>query len=167
MIGADGFRGCQPNYETWRATQDDVSDLFKEQEIIMGKHGSNGYQDYSPISEKPTPNNHVASGCTGQVERQANGFAGRIDDNLSGRVTTAKLRGLVVHQEFRCALSGRKLTPSNTQADHIKPACDGGSDDMSNVQLLRTEVNQAKGAMSQEEFVAMCCDVADRTRRGE
>jgi len=38
---------------------------------------------------------------------------------------------------------------------------------MSNVQLLRTEVNQAKGAMSQEEFVAMCCDVADRTRRGE
>lgn len=119
-----------------------------------------GLTDCATTSRTTRPPTESASGQDGQSEQAESLIAGRIDSDISGDVKAAKLRGLLVRQDFKCALSGRELTPSNVQADHIIPVSKGGSTDMSNVQLLTSEVNAAKGAMSQDEFVAMCCDIA-------
>lgn len=36
---------------------------------------------------------------------------------------------------------------------------------MANVQVVRSDINAAKGTMTNEEFIAMCCEVADYNRR--
>ena len=69
---------------------------------------------------------------------------------------------LLKDQGYKCALTGRELTPDNCEADHIVSIDDGGPHEPSNIQLVRTEVNRAKGAMSNEAFVALCREVATR-----
>ena len=83
-----------------------------------------------------------------------------------GKVTPPRLWALLQQQEFRCALSGRELTIENCCLDHIIPVEKGGEHTMSNVQLIREEVNGAKGNMTVEEFKAMCRDVTVQTGRG-
>lgn len=80
------------------------------------------------------------------------------------RINTDNLMRLFYRQDGRCALSGRELTPENVQLDHIDPFA--GSDDhtIGNVHLVTAEINIAKGCMTVDEFVAMCCDVADLSR---
>lgn len=77
-----------------------------------------------------------------------------------GKITGRKLKQLLEHQDYRCALTGRALTPENCTADHVIPVANGGSNDMANIQLVTNEVNRAKNTMSQRQFVAMCIDVA-------
>ena len=64
-------------------------------------------------------------------------------------------------QEYKCALSGRDLTPENCALDHIMPLSRGGAHEIENAHLVTDQVNRAKGVMTAEEFVAMCCDVAE------
>lgn len=78
----------------------------------------------------------------------------------TGKVTSAKILEWLNQQGYRCALTGWELTPDNASLDHIEPLSGGGSHGMENVQILASKVNQAKGTMSQEEFVAMCKAVA-------
>jgi 5-methylcytosine-specific restriction endonuclease McrA len=44
-------------------------------------------------------------------------------------------------------------------ADHLVPVKNGGTHDIENIRLVCQEVNQAKGTLSFEAFVAMCRDV--------
>jgi 5-methylcytosine-specific restriction endonuclease McrA len=101
---------------------------------------------------------------TGQIEM--NGLAGQEpqhhvakSERPAGDVWAVKLKELLEWQQFRCSLSGRKLTPKNAEADHIVPIKHGGENQMENIQILTTEVNRAKGTMGQQEFVQMCRDV--------
>ena len=87
-------------------------------------------------------------------------LGGQASDDLTGKVGIAKLRGLLIYQDFKCALTGRQLTPDNTQGDHKQPVSKGGGADMENLQLVHVDVNQAKGAMDQGDFVKLCCEVA-------
>lgn len=46
---------------------------------------------------------------------------------------------------FRCAVCGQRLTPSSAVVDHIYPKTMGGSEDISNLQLLCTRCNARMG----------------------
>lgn len=72
------------------------------------------------------------------------------------KATGAKLMALLEKQEYRCALSGRKLTPKTAVIDHITPASKGGGNEIENLQWLHKDVNRAKGTLSQEEFIRVC-----------
>ena len=80
-------------------------------------------------------------------------------------VSPKQIMALIESQKYRCALSGRELTPETASLDHAIPLSRGGLHDISNVQVLEFRVNAAKGTMTVEEFVAMCCDVADHARQ--
>jgi 5-methylcytosine-specific restriction endonuclease McrA len=58
--------------------------------------------------------------------------------------------GLVERQRYRCALSGRELTPETTALDHILPVRRGGAHVIENSQLLHKDVNRAKGPLTSE-----------------
>lgn len=75
------------------------------------------------------------------------------------------LRRLVEKQGYACALTGTPLVPATASLDHKQPLSRGGLHTMANVQVVRSDINAAKGTMSNEEFIAMCCEVADYHRR--
>lgn len=71
------------------------------------------------------------------------------------------LRQVLERQGYRCALSGLELTPQNCSADHVLPLKRGGSHAIENIQLVREEVNAAKGTMTNGEFITMCRQVSE------
>lgn len=79
---------------------------------------------------------------------------------LENRITARGLRDLLEKQKYRCALTGRLLTPETASVDHREPLSAGGDNTINNVQIVHGDVNQAKGSMSQEQFVQMCREVA-------
>ena len=60
---------------------------------------------------------------------------------------------------YRCAISGRELTPETATLDHIIPIARGGKHCIENVWVVHAQVNAAKGTMTVEEFLAVCHDV--------
>lgn len=80
-------------------------------------------------------------------------------DQGQKKATASELMGLLKKQEFKCALSGRKLKPDGSQLDHVFPKSKGGSDDVSNLQWVTTKINRMKGSMSNEEFINVCGEV--------
>jgi CRISPR/Cas system Type II protein with McrA/HNH and RuvC-like nuclease domain len=70
--------------------------------------------------------------------------------------TAAKMLDMIKKQEYRCALSGVHLEPSNASVDHIVPVSKGGTDCTFNLQWVDSLVNKAKGTMTNEEFILMC-----------
>lgn len=80
---------------------------------------------------------------------------------MTGRVKSKQLLKLIESQEFRCALTGRQLEPDTASVDHAYPVSQGGTNTIANLQVLHTDVNQAKGTMNPETFVEMCRDVVE------
>lgn len=74
-------------------------------------------------------------------------------------VTGKQIMHLVQKQNYRCALSGRALTPETASLDHIVPLSRGGTHDLANVWIVNHQVNSAKGTMTFEEFLTLCKDV--------
>jgi 5-methylcytosine-specific restriction endonuclease McrA len=72
------------------------------------------------------------------------------------KIKASELLTLIDEQGYRCALTGRELTPDTSAVDHINPVSKGGDHAISNMQVLHRQVNQAKGTMTQSEFIAMC-----------
>jgi hypothetical protein len=62
-------------------------------------------------------------------------------------------------QQFRCALSGRSLTPETAALDHVVPVGLGGKHVLENVEVLHKDVNRAKGSMPRDEFIGLCTEV--------
>jgi 5-methylcytosine-specific restriction endonuclease McrA len=77
------------------------------------------------------------------------------------KITAQRLLNLLRLQDFRCALTGIPLSPDTAALDHIVPISRGGKHAMENVQVILANVNQAKGTMSQDEFLEMCRAVID------
>lgn len=102
----------------------------------------------------------MADGITGATAARAAGHADR-------KITSIRLRRLLEAQGFKCALTGRDLNPDNASLDHIQPLSRGGANIMENVQIVLCAVNQAKGTMTNDEFIAICRAVADWTLRNE
>jgi hypothetical protein len=80
-------------------------------------------------------------------------------------VKASDLRRLINEQGYRCALTGWELTPDVASCDHKVPVSEGGKHGVGNIHIVHTLVNRAKGTMTQEEFIRVCCAVADHARR--
>jgi 5-methylcytosine-specific restriction endonuclease McrA len=74
-------------------------------------------------------------------------------------VTAAAVMAILERQKFRCALSGRPLTPQSASIDHIAPIAKGGKHEMTNLWVVENTINRAKNTMTHDEFLAMCRDV--------
>ena len=63
---------------------------------------------------------------------------------------------------FQCALTGRPLdwnVPEDYQYDHVVPIARGGDNTLNNLQILCNEANQAKGRLTDQEFIDLCKEV--------
>jgi 5-methylcytosine-specific restriction endonuclease McrA len=81
--------------------------------------------------------------------------------------TSSEMYELLEQQEFLCALTGQELVcdenGDNSQCDHKTPIKRGGTNEKENLQWIRTEINAAKGTMTNEEFIEMCQRVVNWT----
>ena len=77
------------------------------------------------------------------------------------QVKSKHLLKLIETQEFRCALTGRPLEPKTASIDHTHPVSQGGTNTVANLQVLHTDVNQAKGTMDPKTFIEMCREVTE------
>ncbi|HMN41161.1 MAG TPA: hypothetical protein PKE29_09975 [Phycisphaerales bacterium] len=80
--------------------------------------------------------------------------------SVVGKISAKQVMSMVERQQFRCAISGRELTPETASLDHITPLARGGKHELGNVWAVDHQINTAKGTLTVEEFVTMCCDVA-------
>ncbi len=78
---------------------------------------------------------------------------------LRGPVRTSHILRLLERQEYRCALTGRRLSPDTAALDHIFPVSRGGAHRIENAQVLDKQVNRAKGTLTNEEFIQLCREV--------
>lgn len=76
-------------------------------------------------------------------------------------VTAKMIMGMIEQQSFRCAISGRPLTPETASLDHIVPLSRGGQHGLNNVWVVDHLVNTAKGTLTVAEFVAMCREITN------
>ena len=76
-----------------------------------------------------------------------------------GRVSTENVLRLLEKQQYRCALTGRRLTPQTAALDHIVPIRFGGEHLIENAQVLHKDVNRAKGSLTSDEFIGLCREV--------
>ena len=61
-----------------------------------------------------------------------------------------------------CYLTGKKIdinASATYHLDHITPNANGGTNDLSNMGICCAEANQAKGALSVDEFYSLCEEV--------
>ena len=81
----------------------------------------------------------------------------RNGSSLGYSVLSAKmLWSLWKEQKGRCALTGVKLGRDNSELDHIVAISKGGTGERSNLRWLHRDVNQAKRALSDLEFLDLC-----------
>jgi len=80
-----------------------------------------------------------------------------------GPVSTENVLRLLEYQQYRCALTGRELTPETAALDHIIPIRCDGRHLIENTQVLHKDVNRAKGSLTNKEFIRMCHEVVDHT----
>lgn len=80
-------------------------------------------------------------------------------------VTAKMIMKLIEKQQFRCAVSGRTLTPESASLDHILPLSRNGVHDITNLWVVDHRVNAAKGTLTLDEFVNLCGDVVRLTKK--
>ena len=80
-----------------------------------------------------------------------------------GPVNVANVLRLLERQQYRCALTGRLLTPDTASLDHIVPVRCGGEHRVENTQVLHKDVNRAKTTMTNGEFIQLCREVVEHT----
>jgi 5-methylcytosine-specific restriction endonuclease McrA len=80
-----------------------------------------------------------------------------------GRADFKQLASLWKGQRGMCALTGAKLD-RDAQLDHIYPKALGGGDGIENLQWLAPEVNLAKRALTQSQFIEMCQMVCAKSK---
>ena len=86
-------------------------------------------------------------------------------EHPSGAVTAANILRLLECQNYRCALTGRRLTPEVASLDHVVPVRDGGEHRIENSQVLHKDVNRAKSTMTSEQFIQLCREVVRHAAR--
>lgn len=79
-----------------------------------------------------------------------------------GRVSPFQLWCLAKKQKLICALTGRKLTIENISIDHKISISNGGTNEISNLQLVTIHANKAKNSMTDGEFYLFCKDVVNK-----
>jgi hypothetical protein len=91
---------------------------------------------------------------------------GQMASETLEKVGRKELVSLVEDQSYCCNLTGWEMKPETASLDHKTPVSRGGDHSIENLQVLDYRVNKAKGTMTNEEFVEMCCAVARRAGLG-
>src|ERR1035437_1488563 len=84
-----------------------------------------------------------------------------------GKVGAVDLWRLAKKQKLVCALTGDKLTTENISLDHIILQSKGGTNDITNFQLVTKRANIIKNDMSMNEFYLCCKKVVDHLKGEE
>lgn len=71
-------------------------------------------------------------------------------------LTAIDLWRIAKKQKLRCALTGEKLTNDNISVDHIRPKSLNGSNKPENIRLVHKDVNLARRALTDDEFLTLC-----------
>jgi 5-methylcytosine-specific restriction endonuclease McrA len=82
-------------------------------------------------------------------------------------VRSSDIMAILERQGFRCALSGRQLTPESATIDHIVPLARDGEHCLANLWVVQAAINKAKNTMTCDEFLAMCRDVVRFADHGQ
>jgi 5-methylcytosine-specific restriction endonuclease McrA len=85
----------------------------------------------------------------------------QIGERPRGPVTATSVVRMLEYQDYRCALTGRRLTPDVAALDHVVPVRNGGKHVIENAQILHKIVNRAKSTMTNDEFIQMCREVVE------
>lgn len=88
-------------------------------------------------------------------------------NNRSTHITMDWLEKTLADQGGVCALSGVPIDLLTCEIDHILPETRGGSDELSNLRLVCTRANEAKGNMTDEEFFELCRNVIRKSSGGQ
>jgi 5-methylcytosine-specific restriction endonuclease McrA len=79
-----------------------------------------------------------------------------------GKIKPFELWCLAKKQKLICPLTGEKLTVENISVDHKIPISKGGTNYISNLQLVTRRANTIKNNMSMNEFYLFCKNIVDR-----
>lgn len=80
------------------------------------------------------------------------------------------IRGLIVAQGGRCAITGRPLDPREVNADHIIPLSRkelSPSKGPANVWLVHKQINAMKGSLTYEELVELAILIVEHQKRAQ
>jgi len=80
-------------------------------------------------------------------------------------LTAIDLFHIAHKQKLICALTGVKLTTETISVDHIVAKSKGGSNRPENIRLVHKDVNLAKRALSDSEFLDLCRKVVEFSER--
>lgn len=69
---------------------------------------------------------------------------------------------LAKKQKLICVLTGEKLTFENISLDHIIPVSKGGTNNISNLQLVTRHANTIKNNMNMDELLLLCRKIVER-----
>jgi len=139
---------------------DAIKGTQSERNINMEGFHSSRHSEYSK-AEEPNEDKRLApmGKCSGGYTKEV---CSRGESNMKARrVSTSNVLLLLKQQQYRCALTGRELTPQTAALDHILPIRCGGEHVMENVQVLHKDVNRAKGSLTNDEFINLCNDVVN------
>ena len=84
---------------------------------------------------------------------------------LGWYIMAEDLRSLWLRQGGLCGLTGQPMDVMTATIDHIVPISRGGSNELSNLRWTTKAANQAKGNLLDEEFLALCRQVAEHIGR--
>jgi 5-methylcytosine-specific restriction endonuclease McrA len=84
---------------------------------------------------------------------------------LGWYITAEDLRTMWLRQDGMCGLTGQPMDIWSASIDHIIPKSRGGSHELSNLRWTTKAANQAKGDLLDDEFVALCVQVAEHIGR--
>ena len=77
----------------------------------------------------------------------------------SYKFTAKDFYALLEKQQYRCRLSGRELTPENTDGEHILPLELGGQHQPENICLVVRDVARLKRHLTEQAVVELCYDI--------
>ena len=88
------------------------------------------------------------------------------------RLGTAKywkdLKELIIKQDFKCALTGDKISlEKGIELDHIIPKNRGGKDELSNVQWVTKQANCFKSDRTESELFELCNKIVTTIKNKE
>lgn len=62
---------------------------------------------------------------------------------------------------FKCEVTGRLVTLDDLTVDHIVPREKGGTDEMSNIQLVCAEFNSVKGTSTMDNIIQLSKEILE------
>lgn len=100
----------------------------------------------------------IPDGCAGQEPQQKIKTEG-VKHVMAKNIKASEILEMIQKQNYRCALTGRELTPETASLDHIYPLSKGGIHNISNIWVVHHEANTAKGTLTAKEFIQLCQEV--------